>query len=118
MAGSAAVLFALAVGYGSRCSLRAQHSGSVGLVLTVAQRTYTIPLAVTLRTSRDCPYLLRQALTVAGILVLILAGAGLLAFFVLPIPIAFVVLALTLFAVKGYGGLRHRQRRGVALPAR
>ena len=86
--------------------------GAVGLVLTIAQRTYAIPLAVSLRlelfTALD---LFRQALTVAGIIVLVVAGAGLLAFFVLPIPVAIVALAATLVVVKEYGRIRPAVRR-------
>ena len=89
-----------------------QPFGAVGLVLTIAQRTYAIPLAVALRlelaTALD---LLRQALTVAGIIALVVAGAGLLAFFVLPIPVALVVLVATLVVVKEYGGIRPTVRR-------
>jgi O-antigen/teichoic acid export membrane protein len=111
LAGGGAVLFALAVGY-ERILVAGAALGAVGLVLTVAQRTYAIPLAVALRlelaTALD---LLRQALSVAGIVVLVLAGAGLLAFFVLPVPVALAVLAVTLVVVRGYGGLRPSVRR-------
>jgi O-antigen/teichoic acid export membrane protein len=106
LAGAGAVLFALAAGY-APLLVAGAALGAVGLVLTVVQRTYAIPLAVALRlevaTALD---LLRQALTVAGIIVLVLAGAGLLAFFVLPIPVALAVLVATLMVVRKYGRIR------------
>ena len=106
VAGSGVVLFALAAGY-APILVAGTALGAVGLVLSIAQRTYAIPLAVALRlelvTALD---FLRQALTVAGILVLVVAGGGLLAFFVLPIPVALVVLVATLVVVKGYGRIR------------
>jgi O-antigen/teichoic acid export membrane protein len=110
-AGAGAVVFAVVAGYDSLLVAGAAL-GAVGLVLTVAQRTYAIPLAVALRlelfTALD---LLRQTLTVAGIIVLVVAGAGLLAFFVLPIPVSIVALAATLLVVRGYGRIRPVFRR-------
>ena len=107
VAGTGAVLFAIAAGY-APVLVAGAALGAVGLVLTVAQRTYAIPLAVALRllqvaTALD---LLRQALIVAGIIVLVLVGAGLLAFFLLPIPVAIAVLVATLMVVRKYGGIR------------
>jgi O-antigen/teichoic acid export membrane protein len=111
IAGTGAVLFALIAGY-EPLLVAGTALGALGLVLTMAQRTYAIPLTATLRlelaTALD---LLRQALTVAGILVLVAAGTGLLAFFVLPVPVAIVALAVMLLAVKGYGGIRPTVRR-------
>ena len=106
LAGTGAVLFALIAGYEAVLVVGTAF-GAAGLVLTMAQRTYVIPLTAALRlelaTALD---LLRQALTVAGILVLIAVGSGLLAFLFLPIPVAVAALAVTALAVKGYGGLR------------
>ena len=111
IAGTGALLFAVIAGY-EPVLVAGTALGAVGLVLTMAQRTYAIPLIAALRlelaTALD---LLRQALTVAGILVLVAAGTGLLAFFVLPVPVAVVALAATLLAVKGYGGMRPAVRR-------
>jgi O-antigen/teichoic acid export membrane protein len=111
LAGTGAVLFALVAGY-EPVLVAGAAFGAVGLTLTIAQRTYVIPLTVALRfelsTALD---LLRQALMVAGIVVLVVAGAGLLAFFVLPVPVGLAVLAVTLLAVRGYGGLRPSVRR-------
>jgi O-antigen/teichoic acid export membrane protein len=106
LAGAGAVVFAIVAGY-EPVLVAGAALGAVGLVLTIAQRTYAIPLVVTLRleltTGLD---LLRQALMVAGIVVLVFAGAGLLGFFILPIPVAIAVLVATLIVVKEYGGIR------------
>ena len=101
-----AVLFALAAGY-SGLLVAGTALGGLGLIFTMAQYTYVIPLTAELRlglaTMLD---LLRQALTVAGVVALVVAGAGLLAFFVLPVPVAIVVLAVTLLVVRGHRGVR------------
>jgi O-antigen/teichoic acid export membrane protein len=111
VAGTGALVFAVVAGY-APILVAGAALGAVGLVLTIAQRTYAIPLAVALRlevaTALD---LLRQVLAVAGIIVLVVAGAGLLAFFVLPIPVALVVLVATLIVVKEHGGIRPTVRR-------
>jgi O-antigen/teichoic acid export membrane protein len=115
LAGAGAVLFAFTAGY-APILVAGAALGAVGLVLTIAQRTYAIPLAVALRleltTALD---LLRQALTVAGIIALVIAGAGLSAFFVLPIPVALVVLVATLVIVKEYGTIRPTVNREESL---
>jgi O-antigen/teichoic acid export membrane protein len=84
----------------------------VGLVLAMAQQTYVIPLTAELRlglaTSLD---LLRQVLTAAGIVALVLAGASLLAFFVLPIPVGIALLAVTVLSARGHRRLRPRTDR-------
>jgi O-antigen/teichoic acid export membrane protein len=106
IAGAGVVLFTLLAGYDAVVVFGAAL-GAVGLTLTIAQQTYAVPLWAELRielvTALD---LLRQALMVAGILLLVAAGAGLIAFFVLPIPVALAVLIATLVAVKGYGAIR------------
>jgi O-antigen/teichoic acid export membrane protein len=115
VAGAGAVVFAIAAGYDSLL-VAGVALGAVGLVLTVAQRSYAIPLAVSLRLELFTALeLLRQALTVAGFIVLIVAGAGLLAFFVLPVPVAILALAATLMVVKGYGAIRPTVRRHESL---
>lgn len=101
-----AVVFALAAGYGG-VLVAGTALGGVGLVFTMAQHTYVIPLTAELRlglaTMLD---LLRQALTVAGVVALVVAGAGLLAFFVLPIPVGILVLVTTLVIIRGQRGVR------------
>jgi O-antigen/teichoic acid export membrane protein len=115
IAGAGAVAFALVAGY-DPILIAGAALGAIGLVLTIAQRTYAIPLAVSLRleltTALD---LLRQVLTVGGIIVLVLAGAGLLAFYVLPIPVAVVVLTATLIVVREYGAARPTVNRAESL---
>jgi O-antigen/teichoic acid export membrane protein len=101
-----AILFAVAAGY-EGVLIAGTALGGAGLVFTMAQHTYVIPLTAELRlglaTMLD---LLRQALTVAGVVALVIAGAGLLAFFVLPIPVAILVLAVTLVAIRSHRGVR------------
>jgi len=112
VAGAGVVLFALVAGY-ERVLVIGTALGAVGLVLTMLQQTYVIPLGAALRLELTTALgILRQAITVMGILLLIAAGAGLLAFFVIPIPVGLVVLATTLLAVRRYGGLRPKINRG------
>jgi O-antigen/teichoic acid export membrane protein len=109
--GAAAVLFAVAAGYGG-VLVAGTALGGAAVVLTMAQHTYVIPLTAELRlglaTMLD---LLRQALTVVGIVVLVMAGAGLLAFFILPIPVGIALLATTLLTIRGHRGVRPRADR-------
>ena len=106
IAGAGVIAFALVAGY-EPVVVAGTALGAVGLVLAVAQQTYVIPLAAALRLELVTALgVLRQALTVAGILVLVALGSGLLAFFVLPIPVGIVALVTTLFAVRRYGRFR------------
>lgn len=76
---------------------------STGLILQVWQGTITLPLIVTLRFGWVSLFdVLRQLLTSLLIVVLVLAGAGLLAFIATPLPAAAVLLLLTII-------LFHRQ---------
>jgi O-antigen/teichoic acid export membrane protein len=103
---AAAVLFAVAAGYDGVLVAGAALGGA-GLVFTMAQHTYVIPLTAELRLGLATVLdLLRQALTVAGIVALVVAGAGLLAFFVLPIPVGIAVLAATLFLIRSHRSVR------------
>jgi O-antigen/teichoic acid export membrane protein len=106
IAGAGVVVFALVAGYDSSLVI-GTALGAIGLVLTVAQQTYAIPLGGALRLELTTALgVLRQGLTTLGILLLIAAGAGLLAFFLLPIPVGIVVLGATVLAVREYGGVR------------
>lgn len=111
LAGLGAVLFAVVVGYEPSLVVGTAF-GAFGLAFTIAQRTYAIPLFAALRleltTALD---LLRQALMVVGIVALVISGAGLLAFLVLPLPVAVAVLLATLVAIKGYAVGRPTVRR-------
>ncbi len=103
--GLGAVYVALA-GYG-RTELAGTVAAGAGMVLTVLQGTYSVPLAARLRlgwvTALD---LMRQALSVLGIVILVLAGSTLLPFFVITIPVAAVTLAATAIVIRGEMPLR------------
>jgi O-antigen/teichoic acid export membrane protein len=106
-----AVLFALVAGYDGVLIAGTALAGG-GLIFMMAQHTYIIPLTAELRlglaTLLD---LLRQALTVVGIVVLVVAGAGLLPFFIIPIPVGLIVLLATVLAIRGHTRLRPRIER-------
>jgi len=95
-----AVLFAVAAGYDHTMVVGTVLAG-IGVVAIVLQTTLGIALQARLRfgwvTALD---LIRQALTVAGIVVLVLAGAGLLPFLALTIPVGVAVLVLTAWIVR------------------
>lgn len=103
-----ATVFALAAGFNAAMVIGTALAG-VGLVLTVIQRTYTVPLQSDLRlglvTALD---LARQALTVIAILALIVAGAGLVEFLAVPVPVGLALVAATTLAMR---------RRSVVRPA-
>lgn len=88
-----ATAFALLAGYDDELVLGTLLAGA-GLVLINTQATMMLPLQVDLRIGRlTAAEVLRQALTVAGIVVLVAAGASLLPFFALPIVVGLGVLA-------------------------
>jgi O-antigen/teichoic acid export membrane protein len=106
LAVTGAVLFTLAAGYDDVLVAGTAVAG-IGVVLTMAQLTYAIPLTAGLRFEMQAAIeLLRQALAVAGILVLIALGAGLLAFYAVAVPVGAGVLVATLLAVRGHERLR------------
>jgi O-antigen/teichoic acid export membrane protein len=96
-----ATLFSGVAGYGHAVFIGTVLAG-IGMVLTVIQGTFAVPLAAQLRlgwiTALD---LLRQALGVAGIVILVLAGASLLPFLALTVPVAVIVLLATVLVVHG-----------------
>jgi O-antigen/teichoic acid export membrane protein len=88
-----AAAFALVAGYDDELVVGTLLAGA-GLVLINAQATMMLPLQVELRIGRlTAVEVLRQALTVAGIVVLVAAGASLLPFFSVPIVVGLGVLA-------------------------
>jgi O-antigen/teichoic acid export membrane protein len=100
-----AIAFSAAAGYTSQMILGTLLVG-VGLVVTTLQQTVGIPLSAELRLGwLSMLDLLRQLATVAGIAALVLAGAGLLPFFAIQVPVALGVLALTVLLVRGRGSL-------------
>jgi O-antigen/teichoic acid export membrane protein len=96
-----ATAFAGVAGYGHAVTIGTLIAG-VGMVLAVLQGTFALPLAAQLRlgwiTALD---LLRQILSVGGIVVLVLAGSRLLGFLAISVPVGIVVLAVTLVVVRG-----------------
>lgn len=104
--------FALLAGYGHAVVLGTVLAGA-GMVVTVVQGTFAIPLASRLQlgwvTALD---LLRQVLSVVAIVVLVLAGAELLAFLAVLVPVSLVVLAATGLLVHGTMPMRASFQRG------
>jgi O-antigen/teichoic acid export membrane protein len=98
--------FAVIAGYGEAVILGTLFAG-LGMVLTVVQGTFAVPLAAQLRlgwvTGLD---LLRQLLGVSAIVILVLVGAKLLAFLAVLVPVAVAVLAATVALVRGTMPLR------------
>ena len=95
-----AVAFAAVAGYGSVMVGGTALAGA-GVVLALMQHTYTVPLSADLRLGTATVLdLLRQFLTVAMIVVLVIVGASLTAFYALTIPVGILVLALTLALVR------------------
>ncbi|HEV2923480.1 MAG TPA: oligosaccharide flippase family protein [Solirubrobacteraceae bacterium] len=101
-----ATAFAALAGYGHAVLIGTLLAG-IGMVLTVIQGTLAVPLSAQLRlgwiTALD---LLRQVLSVAAIVILVLAGAKLLPFLAVSIPVSLVVLAATLLVIYGTMPLR------------
>lgn len=102
----AAVAFAVLAGY-SAPLVAGAVLGGVGLVLLLLQQTYTVPLTAELRFGAIAALeFLRQSLTAAAIVALVLAGASVTALLAVSIPVGIVVGAVTLFALRGHLTLR------------
>lgn len=94
-----AIAFA-AVAYSSELTLGAALVGA-SVILISLQAMATVPLLVGLRIAPITAFeVLRHALTLAGVVVLVLTGAGLTWFFILQIPIAAVLLLMTIVVVR------------------
>ena len=101
-----AVLFAVAAGYDETMIVGTVLAG-LGVVAIALQSTLGIALQAGLRFGWvTILELIRQALTVAAIVVLVLVGAGLLPFLAMTIPVGIVVLALTAWVVRAEVPLR------------
>ena len=101
-----ATAFAAAVGYPHAVLIGTLLAG-IGMILTVLQGTFAVPLAARLQLGWVTALeLLRQVLTVSAIVVLVLAGAKLLSFLAITIPVALVVLVATLIVMRGTMPLR------------
>lgn len=98
--------FAALAGYGSTLVLGTILAG-VGLLFSVLQGTFAVPLASRLQlgwvTALD---FLRQVLTVVAIIALVIAGATLVPFLGVTIPIGIGVLGVTIALVRGTMPLR------------
>jgi O-antigen/teichoic acid export membrane protein len=96
----AAVGFTAVAGY-DRVVIAGTAIGGVGVVLISAQSMLTVPIWVGLRiVSLTALEVLRNLLTLAGVAVLVLAGAGLLPFFVVQVVVAVVLIPITLFLAR------------------
>ena len=106
-----ATAFAVVAGYGQQVVLGTFLAG-VAMVLTVIQGTFAVPLASRLQLGWVTALeLLRQALGVAVIVALVLAGAGLLPFLGATVPVALVVLVATGLVIRGTMPLRPAFKR-------
>lgn len=98
--------FALIAGYDDAQVVGCLLAGA-GLGLAVAQASYVVPLSTRLRLGWvTAAEVLRQVVTVLGIVVLVVAGAALLPFFAVAIVAAFAALALTVWLVRDDISLR------------
>jgi O-antigen/teichoic acid export membrane protein len=101
-----ALAFAGGVGYAREILLGTLLAG-MAMVLTVVQGTFAVPLAARLELGWVTALeLLRQVLTVAGIVALVIAGATLIPFLAISIPVALIVLIATVVAIGGAAPLR------------
>lgn len=103
-----AILFATVAGYPSAMTDGVALAGA-GMVLATLQQTLTIPLAAQLRQSAIAALeLVTRAATVAATLALIAAGAALLPFLAIPIPVSLAALAATAVVVRNQLPARRR----------
>jgi O-antigen/teichoic acid export membrane protein len=93
--------FAAGAGYGATLIVGVALAG-LGLVLQTLQHTLALSLMSELRWGWVAAFdLLRQLATALLIVGLVVAGAQLLAFLAIPIPVSLIVLALTIWIVRG-----------------
>lgn len=96
-----AVAFAIVAGYGRTLVIGAVIAGA-GMLLVVLQDTYAITLTARLRiTWLAGAELLRALVMLIAIVILVVAGAGLLPFYAATIPAGIVAVALTAWLVRG-----------------
>jgi O-antigen/teichoic acid export membrane protein len=95
-----AVAFAIVVGYGGDLVLGTALAGA-GLLFGVLQATYTVPLSTHLLVGRvSVLELAKQLLTVALIVALVVAGAGLVPLLAVPLPVGVALAAATAWMVR------------------
>ncbi len=96
-----AIVFALAAGYTGLLVVGTLLAG-LALLLNVAQQMYMIPLGTALKIAWVSGLdLARQVLTVMAVVLLVGAGARLLPFLAIPLPVGLIVLAATFVLVRG-----------------
>lgn len=101
-----AVAFTVAARYERDLVLGAALSGG-GLLFTTAQQTLGVPLSAGLRLAwLSALDIIRQAVTLALLVALVVAGARLLPFFAVPLPVGALLFALTAVLVRGTVPLR------------
>jgi O-antigen/teichoic acid export membrane protein len=106
-----AAAFALVAGYDERLVWGTLLAGG-GVILVNAQASMTLPLTVELKNGRvTIAELVKQFVTLAGIVVLSVAGATLLPFFAVQILVGIVVLAITPLLLGRRGLVRPRLDR-------
>lgn len=104
--GLLAVAFSAVAGYGSTLVL-GTAIGAVGVVLLLAGSSFTVPMIARLRADRVAGLdLLRQVITVGGLIALVVVGASLLPFFAVPILANIPVIVLGILLVRGQMPLR------------
>ncbi len=108
----AAILFMVLAGYDGTM-VAGTALGGVGVVLISAQSMLTVPIWVGLRiVSLTALEVLRSLLTLVGVAVLVLIGAGLLPFFGVQVAVAVVLIPVTLLLAR----VGVRFARGVRRP--
>ena len=109
-----AVAFGLAVGYSQTLVLGTLAAG-IGVVAVAAQSTLLMPLPVELKFGRVTAIdVLRQALTLAGVAILVAAGAGLFAMLAVQAPVAICTLLVAIALTWHRGVVWPRLERRVA----
>ena len=106
--GLAIALALVSLGYSSEIVIGVLFAG-IGLMLQTIADNLALQLQVTLRLGTIAVLeVLRQALTVLGMLLIVLAGGHLLAFLSLSMPVGVVLLAITALLVRRQRSLRPR----------
>ncbi len=101
-----AIAFSLAADYGSEMVLGTALAG-LALLVTTFQQTLAVPLSSELRLGwLSTLDMFRQLATLFAVVVLVLAGADMLGFLAAQVPVALVVLAVTVLLVRHLVSLR------------
>jgi O-antigen/teichoic acid export membrane protein len=100
LGGAAAVVFTALAGYES-VVIAGTAIGGVGIVLISAQSMLTVPIWVGLRiVSLSALEVLRSVLTLVGVALLVVTGAGLLPFFGVQVAVAVALIPITLLLAR------------------